>query len=61
MIQNYKGVEDIIAFNDVVQRLREFCLGKGFVEVHTQDRLSILAACEDPDTVATYNYMGQTC
>jgi hypothetical protein len=26
MIQNYKGVEDIIAFSDVVQRLREFCL-----------------------------------
>lgn len=60
MIQNYKGVEDIIAFSDVVQRLREFCLSKGFVEVHTQDRLSILAACEDPDTVATYDYMGQT-
>lgn len=60
MINNYKGVEDSIAFSYVVNKLREFCLGKGFVEVHTQDRLSILAACEDPDTVATYEYMGQT-
>ena len=34
-------------------------MNKGFVEVHTQDRLSILAACEDPDTVATYNYRGE--
>lgn len=26
--------------------------------MHTQDRLSILAACEDPTTVATYEYEG---
>src|SRR5215469_14329139 len=39
--------------------MRQFCLEKGFVEVNTQDRLSILAACEDPDTVSTYNYMGE--
>lgn len=58
MIHNYKGVEDTVAFSYVVNKLREFCLSKGFVEVSTQDRLSILAACEDPDTVATYNYMG---
>ena len=32
---------------------------KGFLEVHTQNRLSILAACEDPFNVATYNYAGQ--
>ncbi len=60
MINNYKGVEDSVAFSDVVNRLRHFCLSKGFIEVHTQDRLSILAACEDPDTVATYQYMGET-
>jgi aspartyl/asparaginyl-tRNA synthetase len=59
MIQNYKGVEDSMAFNTVANKLRDFCLKKGFIEVHTQDRLSILAACEDPDTVATYNYMGE--
>ncbi|HSX05365.1 MAG TPA: amino acid--tRNA ligase-related protein [Candidatus Saccharimonadales bacterium] len=59
MINNYRGVEDSQAFSEVVNRLRRFCLSKGFCEVSTQDRLSILAACEDPDTVATYNYMGQ--
>ncbi len=59
MVTNYKGVEDTLAFSKVVNKLRDFCLKKGFVEVSTQDRLSILAACEDPDTVATYNYMGE--
>jgi len=58
MTNNYRGVDDTLAFNKVVKKLRDFCLKKGFVEVHTQDRLSILAACEDPDTVATYNYAG---
>lgn len=60
MINNYKGTDDSLAYSDVVNKLRRFCLDKGFVEVHTQDRLSILAACEDPDTVATYEYMGET-
>jgi len=38
--------------------LRSFFLDKGFEEVHTQNRSSILAACEDPFNVATYNYAG---
>lgn len=59
MVDNYRGVDDIIAFSEVANKLRVFCLEKGFCEVSTQDRLSILAACEDPDTVATYNYMGK--
>ena len=37
---------------------QSFFLEKGFLEVHTQNRLSILAACEDPTTVSTYNYAG---
>ena len=45
-------------FTDTVGLLRSFFLDKGFLEVHTQNRLSILAACEDPENVATYNYMG---
>ena len=39
--------------------LKVIFLDKGFKEVHTQNRLSILAACEDPFNVATYNYAGQ--
>ena len=46
-------------FTDTVGLLRSFFLNKGFLEVHTQNRLSILAACEDPFNVATYNYAGQ--
>ena len=46
-------------FTHSVGLLRSFFLDKGFEEVHTQNRLSILAACEDPFNVATYNYAGQ--
>ena len=46
-------------FTKTVGLLRSFFLDKGFQEVHTQNRLSILAACEDPFNVATYNYAGQ--
>jgi aspartyl/asparaginyl-tRNA synthetase len=46
-------------FNNAVAKMRDFCVSKGFLEVHTQSRLSILAACEDPQTLATYNYAGQ--
>ena len=46
-------------YSDVVDLLRSFFLSKNFLEVHTQNRLSILAACEDPETVATYEYNGQ--
>jgi len=43
-------------FQNAVNKMREFFQNKGFVEVHPQSKLSILAACEDPTTMATYNY-----
>jgi aspartyl/asparaginyl-tRNA synthetase len=43
-------------FSFVVNSLRQFFLSKKYVEVHTQNRLSILAACEDPSTISIYNY-----
>ena len=46
-------------FDKAVNILRTFFQKKGFQEVHTQSRLSILAACEDPSTISTYNYAGQ--
>ena len=46
-------------FTETVGLLRAFFLDKGFLEVHTQNRLSILAACEDPFNVATYNYANE--
>ena len=45
-------------FSYVSNRLRAFFLQRGFIETHTQNRLSILAACEDPATIATFNYAG---
>jgi aspartyl/asparaginyl-tRNA synthetase len=60
MKNNYIGEADTKMFSQVVNQLRQFCLSKGFQEVSAQDRLSILAACEDPDTVATFQYAGQT-
>ena len=46
-------------FHAVVKKLRAFFESKGYLEVHTQSRLSILAACEDPTTISTYNYAGE--
>jgi len=46
-------------YTKTLDLLRSFFLAKNFYEVHTQNRLSILAACEDPETVATYNYGGE--
>ncbi|MBI5004774.1 MAG: transposase [Candidatus Lloydbacteria bacterium] len=45
-------------FDFAVEILRKFFRAKGFVEVPTQHRLSILAACEDPSTIATVLYGG---
>lgn len=46
-------------YDFVIARLRDFFRDKrGFVEVPVQHRLSILAACEDPRTIATFNYAG---
>ena len=47
-------------FNQVVKKLRTFFWSKNFVEVHTQNRLSILAACEDPFNVQTFEYANKT-
>ena len=43
-------------FDIVTNKLRHFFANKGFLEVHTQNRLSILAACEDPSTIKTFEY-----
>ena len=47
------------AYHELVQKLRTFFLNKGFIEVPTQSRLSILAACENPHSITTFNYCGE--
>jgi aspartyl/asparaginyl-tRNA synthetase len=43
-------------YNKVVSKLRDFFISNNFIEVSTQNRLSILAACEDPFNVACFDY-----
>lgn len=45
-------------YNEVVNKLRSFFISRKFLEVSTQNRLSILAACEDPFNVGIFNYAG---
>ena len=52
-------MKDTLVYNELVQKMRGFFLEKGFIEVPTQSRLSILAACENPHSVATFNYNGE--
>ena len=52
-------MKNTLAYNSLVQKMREFFLSKNFYEVPTQSRLSILAACENPHSIATFNYNGE--
>ena len=45
-------------YNTLVQMMRDFFLQKGFIEVPTQSRTSILAACENPHSVSTFTFDG---
>ena len=56
---NRPGIIDSKDFTLCVNKLRGFFESKNFTEVHPQSRLSILAACEDPTTISTFNYSGQ--
>lgn len=57
-VQNLIDLIDPKEYDVTVDKLRTFFRGKGFLEVPVQHRLSILAACEDPTTVAPFIYKG---
>ena len=46
-------------YHQSVNKLRTFFQKKNFIEVPTQSRLSILAACENPHSITTFNYQGE--
>lgn len=47
-------------YTKVTSMLRDFFLKKkGFMEVHPQNRLAILSACENPHSIAQFNYDGK--
>ena len=58
-MNNIASIIDPEGYHNVVSKLRSFFMEKGFIEAPVQSRLSILAACEDPTTIAQYNYGGQ--
>ena len=52
-------MKDMFAFDAAVYKMRQyFREAKGFIEVPTQSRRSILAACEDPKTISQYQFNG---
>ncbi len=46
-------------FDYTTQIIQEFFRSRGLTQIDTQSKRSILAACEDPRTIATYNYAGE--
>ena len=46
-------------YHETVSKMREFFTKRNFIEVPTQSRLSILAACENPHSITTFNYSGE--
>jgi aspartyl/asparaginyl-tRNA synthetase len=54
-LQSYSSLQ---SYHDTMQLLRSFFLSKKFVEVDTQSRFSILAACEDPSNITNYSIGG---
>ncbi len=56
-----KKMKDTTLFDALMKLLRGFFVDqKGFTEVPTQARPTILAACEQPETVLTYQARGET-
>lgn len=53
-------MKDALSYHVLTQKLRTFFLNKNFIEVPTQSRLSILAACENPNSIATFQYENLT-
>ena len=52
-------MKDTKTYHELVQKLRTFFVTKNFIEVPSQSRLSILAACENPHSVKTFEYSGE--
>jgi len=53
------NIQNLKTYNNLVQKMRDFFLQKGFIEVATQPNLTILSACENPHSVTKFDYIGQ--
>jgi aspartyl/asparaginyl-tRNA synthetase len=52
-------MQNTLHFHKMVHALRHFFYQKGYIEVPAQSRLSILAACEQPESITQYMLGGQ--
>lgn len=48
-------IDDVQLYHELIQKIRNFFLMKGFTEIPDGIRLAILAACENPHSIMTYN------
>ena len=46
-------------YSAAIRKMRRFFEKKGWIEVHTQSRLIILAVCDKPNTISTFNFEGE--
>ena len=53
------NINNLKTYHNLVQKMREFFLNKGFIEVATQPNLTILSACENPHSVTKFDYVGE--
>lgn len=53
------NINNLKTYHNLVQKMREFFLNKGFIEVATQPNLTILSACENPHSVTKFEYVGE--
>lgn len=51
--------ENVQIYHELTQKMRNFFLEKGYLEVPSQSKLSILAACENPHSIVKYQFAGQ--
>lgn len=53
------NINNLESYHNLVQKMREFFLKRGFIEVATQPNLTILSACENPHSVTKFDYVGK--
>jgi aspartyl/asparaginyl-tRNA synthetase len=58
MSKEITNLDYLKTYNEVVNLLRDFFQKKGFIEIPTQTNLAILAACENPHSIAKFEFDG---
>ena len=56
MSKEITNIDYLKVYNEVVSLLRDFFKKRGFIEVPTQTNLAILAACENPKSIAKFDF-----